>query len=67
MDTLIHITKATHSIVGTPRLLFVMYSEYCRTGYFRGHDISRISRILTKPRKYHVREYDFKDLFAKNV
>ena len=28
---------------------------------------SRILRILTKPRKYHVREYDVNDLFAKKV
>ena len=28
---------------------------------------SRILRILTKLRKYHVREYDFNDLFAKKV
>ena len=25
------------------------------------------SRILTKPREYHVREYDLNDLFAKKV
>ena len=28
---------------------------------------SRISRILTKPRKYHVREYDFNDLFTRKA
>ena len=28
---------------------------------------SRISRILTKPQKYHVREYAFNDLFAMKV
>ena len=26
---------------------------------------SRISRILTKPRKCHVRKYDFNDLFTR--
>ena len=28
---------------------------------------SRISRILTKPRKYHVREYDFNDFVTKKA
>ena len=28
---------------------------------------SRISRIFTKPRKYHDREYDLNDLFTKKA
>ena len=28
---------------------------------------SRISRILTKPRTFHVRKYDFNDLFTKKA